>query len=249
MQNYYTRGMKRVFIGTSGYVYQDWKGIFYPEGLPQKNWLRYYSQHFRTVEINATFYGSFSREIFGKWRGQTGEDFRFTLKGTRYVTHVKRLKDKEASLERFFTTASGLGEKLSCVLWQFPKNFVCKEETMERFTSFLASLPPDIPQTIEFRHASWLVERIVTLLNKYRVGCVINDSPHFPHFEIVTGDFAYIRFHGPGQLYASKYSDDDMKQWAEKIKEYREKYDVYCYFNNDYFGYAIENAEMLATLL
>jgi uncharacterized protein YecE (DUF72 family) len=241
--------MHTVSIGTSGYVYKDWKGIFYPETLPQKKWLTYYSQHFSTVEINATFYGSFNREIFMKWREQVGKGFTFTLKGTRYVTHVKRLIEPEAPLERFFTAAAGLGDSFTCVLWQFAKNFQCKAETYNRLEAFLKLLPQESRQVIEFRHVSWFTNTVFTLLNRYGVGFVINDSPHFPAYEKVTGDFVYIRFHGPGTLYASSYDYKQLKVWAEKIKTYREKYDVFCYFNNDYYGYAIANARELISLL
>lgn len=241
--------MKDVFIGTSGYVYRDWKGVFYPEDLTQKQWLSYYAEHFSSVEINATFYGSFSYETFRNWSDQVGYDFTFTLKGTRYVTHVKRLKDPGEPIERFFSSATGLGTKLSCILWQFPGNFHANDETYARLETFLKLLPQDIRQAIEFRHTSWFTDTVFTLLNKYGVGFVINDSSRFPAYETVTGDFAYLRFHGPGKLYASSYSTEELKSWAGKIKKYRKKYDVYCYFNNDYYGYAIENAKTLRELV
>jgi uncharacterized protein YecE (DUF72 family) len=237
--------MHNVYIGTSGYVYRDWRGVFYPETLAQRKWLHFYSEQFQTVEINATFYGSFKPETFHKWRNEVGRNFAFTIKGTRYVTHVKRLKEVEDSVERFFESASGLEDCLSCVLWQFPKNFRATEETMTRLEAFLKLLPANIRQAIEFRHESWFTEKIFTLLDHYRAGFVINDSAAFPACEKITGDFAYIRSHGPGQLYASKYTEKQMADWAEKIKEYRKTHDVYCYFNNDYFGYAIENAQEL----
>jgi uncharacterized protein YecE (DUF72 family) len=238
--------MRTCSIGTSGYVYEDWRGVFYPPAIPKRQWLSYYSERMHSVEINATFYGSFTFATFEKWKNQVGKDFLFTVKGTRCITHVKRLKDPEASLERFFSAASGLGEQLSCVLWQFPKNFMYKEETAERLENFLQLLPQDVRQSIEFRHTSWFTNRIFTLLDRYRVGFVINDSPHFPEYEQITGDFVYIRFHGPSTLYASKYSDEELEQWAKKIKSYLKRYDVYCYFNNDYFGYALENASQLS---
>jgi uncharacterized protein YecE (DUF72 family) len=241
--------MGTVFIGTSGYVYRDWKGIFYPEKLAQRQWLHYYSEHFKTVEINATFYGSFKPETYRKWGEQVGEDFSFTIKGTRYVTHVNRLKYPEELLTRFFEQASGLGDCLSCILWQFPGSFHFTEETIARLETFLKLLPQHYRQAIEFRHASWFTETVFTLLDRYRAGFVINDSPAFPAREKITGDFVYIRFHGPGQLYASKYTEAAMVEWARKIGEYRKNYDVYCYFNNDYYGYAIENAKRLRFLL
>lgn len=241
--------MHDVIIGTSGYVYRDWKGIFYPEDLPQKAWLSYYAKHFHSVEINATFYGSFSQETFQKWAGQGGNDFTFTIKGTRYATHVKRLKEPEEPIERFFAAASGLGDKLSCVLWQFPGSFQYTDETFARLETFLKLLPQAIRQAMEFRHSSWFTNSVFTLLNRYGVGFVINDSSRFPAFETVTGDFVYIRFHGPGKLYASSYSQEELEAWAKKIKKYRKTCDVYCCFNNDFYGYAIENARKLMNIL
>jgi uncharacterized protein YecE (DUF72 family) len=242
--------MKTVLIGTSGYNYKDWKGIFYPEDIPQKQWLSYFSQQFSTVEINATFYGSFTQKTFKKWAGQVPDDFQFTIKGSRFLTHIKRLKDSKDSLEKFVEASSGLGKKLSCMLWQLPGNFHFKrKETVERLEEFFSFLPVTTRQVFELRHDSWFVEEVYALLRKYNVGFVINDSSRYPWREEMTADFVYIRFHGPRQLYASKYSEEEMENWAEKIKEYRKSYDVYCYFNNDFFGYAIENARQLLQLL
>jgi uncharacterized protein YecE (DUF72 family) len=174
------------------------------------------------------------------------DDFRFTIKGPRFLTHIKRLKDPSDSLKRFFIAASGLGEKLSCVLWQLPANFQYKEgETDKRLTQFFSLLPHATRQVMEFRHESWFCDKVYSLLRDHNIGFVINDSSIYPRREEVTANFAYIRFHGPYELYSSKYSEDAMRKWADKIKEYRKNYDVYCYFNNDYFGYAIENAGQL----
>ena len=235
--------MHSLFIGTSGYNYKDWKGQFYPETLSQRKWLAFYAEAFKTVEINATFYGSFSFAAYENWFSQVPDDFRFTIKGPRFLTHIKRLKDPSDSLERFFTAATGLGEKLSCVLWQLPANFQYKDgETDKRLTQFFSLLPQATRHVIEFRHESWFCEEVYALLRHHNIGFVINDSSIYPRRDEVTANFIYIRFHGPHELYTSKYSEEEVKKWADKIKEYRQSYDVYCYFNNDYFGYAIENA-------
>jgi uncharacterized protein YecE (DUF72 family) len=241
--------MQSLFVGTSGYSYKHWKGIFYPEGLSQKRWLSFYSQHFSTVEINATFYGSFKEETFAKWRQEVGDDFTFTLKGTRYLTHLKRLADSEPSIERFFGPARGLGPALSCVCWQFAKDFRCNEETLARLRSFLPLLPRDVRQAVELRDPSWFTDTVFELLRQHNTGFVINDSPHFPATEVVTADFVYVRFHGPGRLYASSYSRAELEAWAEKIGRYLESRDVYGYFNNDYGGFAIANARDLIELV
>ena len=241
--------MHRLFVGTSGFNYTRWRGVFYPKGLAEKDWLAYYSRHFATVEINATFYGRFKRETFEAWAGEVGEGFAFTLKGSRYITHVKRLRDPEEPIERFFTPAQGLVKHFSCALWQFPRTMHRNEETFQRLAAFLALLPRDVRQAFEFRHDSWFTEAVYALLDRHGAGFVINDSPHFPSVERVTGDFAYIRFHGPKRLYASSYSDAQLEDWAGRIRRYLDDQDVYCYFNNDYHGYAIRNAGALLTLL
>jgi uncharacterized protein YecE (DUF72 family) len=241
--------MKQLFVGTSGYNYKDWKGKFYPENLSQKQWLAYYAERFETVEINATFYGSFKRMTFENWASQTPENFAFTLKGTRFLTHIKRLKDPKEPIERFFTEAEGLGKKFNCCLWQFPKNFKLKAEEFGRVENFLKLLPKDIKQVFEFRDDSWFNEEVFVLLNNYHAGFVMNDSSVYPEIEKVTDSIVYIRFHGPGALYASSYSDKQLKEWAERIRGYLKKFDVYCYFNNDYGARAIADAEKLKSFV
>ena len=241
--------MHALYVGTSGYNFKHWRGIFYPKGVAEKDWLAFYGGHLATVEINATFYGRFKRETFEAWAREVGQDFAFTLKGSRYITHVKRLNDPEEPIERFFTPAQGLGKHFSCALWQFPRTLHCNDETWARLEAFLQLLPRGIRQAFEFRHDSWFTDAVLALLDRHGAGFVINDSPHLPSFEAVTGDFAYIRLHGPQRLYASSYSGEQLEAWAGKIRRYLDDLDVYCYFNNDYHGFAIRNAETLLALL
>jgi len=239
-----------LFIGTSGFNYADWKEIFYPKGSPQKQWLTYYAQHYNTVEINATFYRYFARSVFARWRDATPTDFRFTLKGPRLITHEKRLENVTDDLNRFFDSIQDLRSKLAVILWQFPPSF--KHETnaeQESLAQFLACLPSDLQHVIEFRHTSWFKDEIYALLNAHKMGFVINDSSRFPAAEVVTGNVAYLRFHGPEQLYASSYTLEALTVWASKIRTWLQRYDVYCYFNNDYGGRAIENANQLLQLV
>ena len=222
--------MKKLYIGTSGYNYKEWKKRFYPEKLPQTQWLSYYSEHFSTVELNATFYGSFSLKTYEKWRDMVPEDFHFTIKGSRFITHIRRIKDVGDSVGRLFESAAGLEEKLKIVLWQFPRSFSLikdKDMKIQRFERFLFLLSQpsltrtkDIKQVFEFRHDSWFVDEVFALLDTYKAGFVINDSPAFPSVEKVTGGVVYIRFHGPGKLYATSYNDEQLKVWAGKIKKY-----------------------------
>ena len=241
--------MGTLLIGTSGFNYNDWKELFYPKRLPQKKWLAYYAQHYDTVEINATFYRYFARTVFARWRDETSPTFQFTLKGPKEITHVKRLQCIDNDLSRFIDSIQDLKPKLSSLLWQFPYSFKYDNETKENLDAFLQKLAPDIRQAIEFRHKSWFNEDIYALLNRYNAGCVINDSSRFPAVEIVTGNFVYIRFHGPDQLYASAYSLEALKVWANKIKGWLTQFDVYGYFNNDYGGRAIQNSVELIDLV
>lgn len=241
--------MSDIFIGTSGYTYKDWKEKFYPSSVPQSQWLPYYSHQFQTVEINATFYGTFTEEQIKHWYEQTPKDFVFSIKASRFLTHVRRLVVTEEDIARFFGQLFPLKEKLSCVLWQLPGNFRLTKENFKRLEAFLVLLPRDVRHAIEFRDSSWFVEELWKLLQQYNVAFVISQTSEFPSAEIVTANFVYIRFHGPRKLYASKYADEALQNWARKVQNFAKKYDVYCYFNNDFEAYAIQNAKQLAYFL
>ncbi len=233
---------ENLYMGTSGFNYKDWREIFYPKGLAQKKWLAFYAQHYNSVEINATFYRYFPRSVFARWHAETQADFRFVLKGPRVITHVKRLHQVNEELDRFFDSIQGLSNKLCAVLWQFPSSFKYSEETLRIFSEFLQRLPKMTTQVVEFRHASWFREEIYALLNGQNAGFVIDDSSRFPAAEVVTGKVAYIRLHGPAQLYASSYTTEELQDWAKKIHEWLDRYTVHCYFNNDFGGRAIRNS-------
>ncbi len=241
--------MGNLFIGTSGFSYSDWKELFYPKGLPQRKWLAFYAQHYDTVEINATYYRYFARTVFARWRDETPDAFRFTLKGPKEITHVKRLQDIDSELARFIDSTQDLKPKLSSLLWQFPYSFKYDNETKETLAAFLQKLPDDTKQAIEFRHKSWFNEDVYALLNTHGAGFVVNDSSRFPAAEVITGSFVYLRFHGPAQLYASSYSLEALKVWATKIRAWLTQFDVYGYFNNDYGGRAIRNSIELIDLV
>jgi uncharacterized protein YecE (DUF72 family) len=241
--------VKAIYVGTSGFNYKHWKGRFYPEELPQKVWLEYYVKSFNSVEINASFYGHFQKKTYENWSKRTPENFAFTLKGPRFITHVKRLKEPKESIDYFFDSAIGLGNKLSLVLWQFPPGFHNKPENYEKLETFLSMLQKSINQTVEFRHESWFEDSVFKLLNKYGTGFVMNDSSRWAQAENVTGKVAYVRFHGPEALYGSEYSDEQLSAWVEKIKIFAKDREVYCYFNNDGNAYAIKNAKTLKEML
>lgn len=239
--------MDNCWIGTSGFSYTDWKEVFYPRGLSQKKWLSYYSQHYNTVEINATFYRYFARTVFARWSDETPEEFRFTLKGPRDITHVKRLEDIHEELTCFLDSIQDLKPKIALLLWQFPPSF--KYDSKEKLVQFIERLPVEVKHVFEFRHDSWFNEDVYSLLNKHDAGFVINDSSRFPMIEIITGDFVYMRFHGPKQLYASLYTIEALQLWTEKIQGWLKQYDVYIYFNNDYGGRALQNSMELRKLI
>jgi uncharacterized protein YecE (DUF72 family) len=242
--------MGKIYIGTSGYNYKDWKERFYPPGMPQKEWLLYYSQQFSTLEINATFYRNFEPHVYKKWYLTTPGDFVFAIKGPRTVTHIKRLNKVEDELEDFFAANAQLRHKLGCILWQFPSNFKNDSgEKLSTFLQFISSLPRSIRQVIEFRHGSWFSDDIYEFMKEANIGFVISDTSKFPTRNVVTSDYVYIRFHGPDALYASSYSDDALQQWANKIMEWQRDTDVYAYFNNDINGHAVENARVLIEFL
>jgi len=249
--------MSKAYIGTSGFSYPHWgNGIFYPKGLPQTKWFEYYCQHFKTVELNVSFYRLPKKEVFAGWREKAGEKFVFSVKGSRFITHVKKLKDCQEAVEKFFEAASPLRGSTSrevephqvknVVLWQLPPGFKANPERLEEF---LRVLPKAFRHAFEFRHESWLDKKIYNLLKKYNAAIVFQDYPDWPRTEKVTADFVYLRFHGRTRLYTSNYSDRELKEWGRKINKWLKKgLDVYVYFNNDALGYAVENAVALRAL-
>jgi len=244
----------RLFIGTSGWVYSDWEGIFYPEDLPSKDKLKYFSKHFKTAEINYSFYHLPRPSTYQNWYNQTPGDFIFAIKSSRFITHIKRLKDVKAAWKQFLENALALKEKLGPILFQFPPSFKAIPETIKRLENFIREIRGQIREksrlryAFEFRHKTWCDEKIYKLLKKYNVAWVIADSPSYPKAEVVTADFVYVRLHGSKVLFASKYTKEELKDLAQKIKKWLKTTDVYVYFNNDFHGYAIENAKELLKL-
>ena len=248
--------MKKLHIGTSGWVYSHWEGVFYPKDLPPKDKLKYFSQHFKTTEINYSFYHLPRPSTYQNWYKQVPEDFLFAIKASRFITHIKRLNGVKEAWKQFLENALYLKEKLGPILFQFPPSFKATGEGIKRLTKFLKLLSLDrdrvsieLKCAFEFRHKSWCDEKIYKLLKKYNVAWVIADSPNYPKAEEVTADFAYIRMHGSKVLFSSKYTKKELSSLSQKIKKWlKQGLDVYCYFNNDAYGYAIENAKELLKL-
>lgn len=241
----------KVFIGTSGYNYKHWSnGVFYPEGLNQKEWLEHYAKFFKSVELNVTFYRLPQEKVFESWKKRTPPDFFFAIKGSRFITHIKRLKDIEEPLENFFDRASLLKKKLSVVLWQLPPSF---KMDVVRLESLLQNLKKykNIRNAFEFRHESWLCDDIFEMLDKKNCCICLADWPEFDTEIPVMGSFVYVRRHGTeGELYNGCYSDSQLKKDASSIREWMNQgKDVYIYFNNDARGWAIMNALTLQSIM
>lgn len=241
-----------VFIGTSGYSYPHWQGVFYPEGLPSRKWLWFYASLFNTVELNVTFYRLPRDSTFQNWYRTTAPDFSFVLKGSRLVTHRKRLAEPAEAVAIFFSRAALLKEKLAAVLWQLPPGMQADSGRLGEFCRVLREHPVarDVRHAFEFRHQSWFTDRIYAVLQEFGFALCIADAPRWPCIEEVTGDFVYYRFHGPERLYASCYSAEELTRWAEKMAAHLTAgRDVYAYFNNDAAGHAAANARELKELL
>lgn len=262
--------MRKLFIGTSGWLYGHWQGIFYPKDLLSKNYksaityLQYYSKHFKTVEINYSFYHLPRPSTYQNWYFQVPAEFVFAVKASRFITHIKRLKNVKSAWKTFIENALNLKEKLGPILFQFPPSFKATKENIKRLEIFLKDVLRNILErkckikkamtfilriAVEFRHRSWCNEKIYNLLKKYNIAWVIADSPRYPKAEVITADFVYIRMHGSKVLFASKYTNEELKVLSQKIKKWQENTDVYVYFNNDTYGYAIENAKILQRFL
>ncbi len=229
-----------IWIGTSGWVYPHWKHIFYPPHLAQADWLRHYSYHFPTVEINRSFYRLPTRRVFEGWRGQTRQGFVFAVKASRYITHMKKLQQAGQALQRFFQAVEGLEEKLGPVLFQLPPFW---HADPDRLAVFLAALPEGRRYAFEFRHPSWLEDTVLDLLSRHNVALAIPDFPGMPRRLELTADFAYIRFHGG--RHGPGYADQELQPWAEWIAQWAGQAQVFAYFNNDFAGWALRNAVTL----
>jgi uncharacterized protein YecE (DUF72 family) len=234
-------------IGTSGWHYSHWSGPFYPVDLPKNKWLEFYAQHFNTVEINNTFYHQPKPQTFKNWQKQAPKDFLFTVKANRFITHIKKLKDVEEPLERFFAGAELLKKNLGPILYQLPPSL---HKDLGRLRDFLQLLPKRRIAIFEFRHKSWFSDDTYMLLDKFSVGFCTHDLVGVPTPRIITGGLIYIRFHGPTGRYQGNYTKAMLKDWADWIKEHVKKVNsVYAYFNNDVSGHAINNTKTLKELL
>lgn len=239
--------MARIYSGTSGWVYKTWREHLYA-GTPVKRWLEVASKAFSSLEINGSFYTQISPATYERWRDDTPPGFRFALKGHRFVTHYKRLRDCKDSIVRLRDQASHLGSKLAAVVWQLPSNFALD---VARLDDFLGALPAwRIRHAIELRHASWFIPAVADRLRAAGVAVCLGDAPDFPMWREVTADFVYVRLHGHTRKYASSYSGESLRCWAASARGWRDEgRDVFVYFDNDAEGHAVRNARTFAELV
>ena len=232
-------------IGCSGWNYRYWKGPFYPESVKQKEWLAFYARKFDTLELNVTFYGQPAKATFERWYATVPDRFFFSVKMSRFITHTMRLEVRPESIMRFSEGVSLLADKLGIVLIQLPPTLHFDAGVMKKFFSLL---DPTFRYTVEARHESFVGEPFFKLLRRNNIAwCISETGGRYPYSEAVTADFVYVRLHGRQELYASRYTDDELRAWKKKIESWGRE--TYVYFDNDFAGYAPMNALTLRTML
>jgi uncharacterized protein YecE (DUF72 family) len=237
-----------VRIGCSGWNYADWRGRFYPPGLPARRWLAHYATQFDTVEVNTTFYRLARPTAVAAWVAESPENFLFTVKASRYLTHMRRLQDMERGVERLYAGIAPLvgSHKFGPVLWQLPANF---HRDDDRLAFALARLPPG-RHCFEFRHESWFSEPVYDLLREHSVALVYGDDPRRPFQSLVlTAPWTFLRFHHGHRGRRGNYSETELREWAARIRDLRDAVEVFAYFNNDWEAFAPSNAKRLRRLL
>jgi uncharacterized protein YecE (DUF72 family) len=236
-----------IHIGTSGWSYDHWKGAFYPEDLPGKRMLEYYAQQFRSVEINSSFYHLPEQQTLQHWYACTPRDFRFTAKASRYITHMKKLRDPQKTVPAFLDRISLLEDKLGPILFQLPPRW---HFNAARLRDFLDALSREFRYAFEFRDRSWLNRQTLELLAQHDVAFCIYELEGFVTPDEITTDNIYIRLHGPGEAYQGSYRHQALVVRAEAFTDWASRgHTVWCYFDNDQHGYAAHNAGQLQAIL
>jgi uncharacterized protein YecE (DUF72 family) len=237
-----------VRIGCSGWQYRDWRGELYPEGLGQARWLERYAGVFDTVEVNSTFYRLASKDAVRRWVEQTPPDFLFALKASRYLIHMKKLRDIEQGIGRFYERIEPLAgtPKMGPVLWQLPEWFKRDDDTL---AATLDALPSG-RHCFEFRDPSWFTDDVYALLRRHDVALAIGDHPERPWqpFELTT-DWTYVRFHHGRRGRRGNYSETELREWADRLAGAAHRAEVLAYFNNDWEGFAVRNAVALRRMV
>lgn len=240
--------MARVLIGTSGWYYDSWRGPFYPKGVPLKNQLRYYASQFQTAELNGVFYRTPTTDAVKTWRRDTGKDFVFAWKASRFITHWKRLSQNSVnSLELLESRLSLLGGKAGPILFQLPPHF---SVDCDRLASFFKLLSKKRRYSFEFRNPSWYEPRVLRQLSDHNIALCLSDHHDAPAPWTRTADFLYVRGHGPGGQYKGHYTVATLRQWAKRIKSWNKQgCDFYVFFDNDQKSAAPADALRLCELV
>lgn len=240
--------MGKVYIGTSGWIYDGWRGPFYPKDVAKKRWLAWYATQFATAEINGSFYRTPSLEAVRGWAGQTPKDFVFAWKASQFITHWKRLSAKsENSIALIVTRLQALGPKAGPVLFQLPARFAANRE---RLAAFLPMLPEQYRYAFEFRDASWYDDAIFDLLRRHKIALCISDHHDAPAPWEVTARHVYVRGHGPTGEYRDNYPDKTLRRWARAIGQWSsERRTIYVYFDNDWKSAAPQDAQRLKAMV
>jgi uncharacterized protein YecE (DUF72 family) len=240
----------RFRVGTSGWVYKHWRGAFYPADLPAKAWFPFYRERFDSVELNTPFYHLPKPMTVRRWRSETPGDFAFAVKGSRFITHNKKLKDPEQPLERFFELLDLLGPKMAVVLWQLPPSWGFNPERLDAFLRAFRAREQRRRVCFEFRNAQWYAPEALTILRRWNAGfCIYELAGHTSPIEL-TADFAYVRLHGNAGKYAGEYGERGLAPWAERIDAWLARgIDVFAYFDNDVAAAAPRDAALLRTMI
>lgn len=239
--------MAQLQVGTSGWSYPHWRERFYPKESKAADWLPYYAKHFSTVELNNSFYRLPSKDQFKEWAARLPDGFIVTVKVSRYITHIKRLRNARQYLDTLLERAEGLGEHLGPLLFQTPPRL---RADLERLEELVKTLPEGHRFAFEFRHESWFNEEVYELLKSGGAALCIASSPNYPSKRMVTAPFSFFRFHGGTELHSSEYGEAELSGWADEIGDHLDRgVDVYAYFNNDANAYAVGNAQRLRELV
>jgi uncharacterized protein YecE (DUF72 family) len=243
-----TAATQPVRIGCSGWQYKSWRGVLYPPRLGQQRWLERYAEVFDTVELNSTFYRLASRDAVARWVQQTPPGFLFALKASRYLIHMKKLRDIEQGIGRFYERIEPLAgtPKMGPVLWQLPEWFKRDDDTL---ADALPRLPPG-RHCFEFRHPSWFCDAVYELLRRHEVALAVGDHPGRPFQPLVlTAGWTFVRFHHGHRGRRGNYSQSELREWAERLRGVAREAEVLAYFNNDWEGFAVRNALALRRML
>jgi uncharacterized protein YecE (DUF72 family) len=238
----------QIYIGTSGWSYDHWVERFYPDELKKNEWFPFYAQFFNTVELNMSFYRYPFKNMLKGWKNKMPENFKMTFKANRQITHRKKFHEVADATEKFYNMTETMGDNTGCILFQTPPSFQCDEGNFRTMLQFMDNLDKKYHNVLEFRHPSWWNEDVKKLLKAHNAAFCTVSGLEMPDENVITADFGYYRFHGPEKPYASAYTDQQLEEWASKIQESIDQNnlkEVYCYFNNDYFGYALQNAQSL----